>query len=181
MKILVLMPLDEKWTYIATGLYRCLPTEVRDKTFTMPMFMQYCVTTKVSPNWLFAQFDALATAKNVYKSAGDGDLIVIGNCDKDMKFDAVFNFQDLAEDMPYEDLLIEKTKDVVKEDDFLLSYLTNLYTNEDSIMPLHNLEASADFLAAYLDTDPKIEQIRKRYQDKINFKDYERLNKDNQA
>ena len=78
------MPLDEKWTYMATGLYNSLPIEVRDKTFAMPMFMQYCVTTKTSPNWLYATFDALVAVKNVYKSVGDGDVIIIGNCDKSM-------------------------------------------------------------------------------------------------
>lgn len=181
MKILVLMPLDEKWTYMATGLYNSLPIEVRDKTFAMPMFMQYCITTKTSPNWLYATFDALVAVKNVYKSVGDGDVIIIGNCDKSMHFDAIFNFQDIHEDLPFEDLLMEKTREVVSPDAELSNYVSNLYTNDDSIMPLHNLTASADFLAAYLDTDPKIEQIKKRYQEKINFKDYERFNKDPQA
>lgn len=181
MKILVLMPLDEKWVYMATGIYNALPAEVRNKTFAMPMFMQYSITTKITRNWLYATFDALVAVKSVYKAAQDGDLIVIGNCDKDMKFDAVFNFQDIFEDLPYQDLLMKKTKDLVKEDEQLLDYLTNLYTNEDSIMPLHNVTAAADFLAAYLDTDPKIEQIKKQYQDKINFNDYVGRNKDPQA
>lgn len=181
MKILVLMPLDEKWVYMANGLYSALPQEVKEKTFAMPMFMQYSITTKATPNWLYAQFDALVAVKSVYKAAQDGDLIVIGNCDKDMKFDVIFNFQNLTEDMPYEDLLLEKSKELVKEDKQLLSYLTNLYTNEDSKMPLHNISAAADFLAAYLDTDPKIEQIQKQYQDKINFSDYVGLNKNPQA
>lgn len=181
MKILVLMPLDEKWVYMANGLYNALPIEAREKTFAMPMFMQYAITTKTTPNWLYAQFDALVAVKGVYNAAKDGDLIVIGNCDKDMKFDAIFNFQDIEKDMPYEDLLLEKTKEVVKSDEQLLGYLTNLYTNKDSIMPLHNVAAAADFLAAYLNTDPKIEQIRKQYQDKINFNDYVGLNKDPQA
>ena len=181
MKILVLMPLDEKWVYMANGLYNSLPVEVRDKTFAMPMFMQYCITTKSTPNWLYATFDALVAVKSVYNAAKDGDLIIIGNCDKDMKFDAIFNFQDIEVDLPYEDKLMEKTREIVKSDKELLGYTTNLYTNEDSIMPLHNIVAAADFLAAYLDTDPKIEQIRKQYQEKVNFKDYVGLNKDPQA
>jgi hypothetical protein len=76
---------------------------------------------------------------------------------------------------------MEKTREVVKSDEELLGYTTNLYTNDDSIMPLHNITAAADFLAAYLDTDPKIEQIKKQYQEKVNFKDYVGLNKDPQA
>lgn len=175
------MPLDEKWVYMANGLYNALPVEVRNKTFAMPMFMQYAMTTKATPHWLYAIFDALVAVKGVYNAAKDGDLIVIGNCDKDMKFDAIFNFQDFNEDLPYKDLFVEKAKEVVVSDDQLLSYLTNLYTNEDSIMPLHNVAAAADFLAAYLKTDPKIEQLKKQYQDKINFSDYVGLNKDPQA
>ena len=181
MKILVLMPLDEKWVYMASGLYKALPNEVQAKTFAMPMFMQYAITTKITPNWLYATFDALLALKGVYKAAENGDLIVIGNAPKDMQFDAIFNFQDIEEDMPYEDKLMEKTREVVKEDDELLGYVTNLYENADSIMPLHNINASADFLAAYLYTDPRTEQIKKQYQDRINFKDYEGLNQDPQA
>lgn len=181
MKILVLMPLDEKWVYMANGIYSALPADVQNVTFAMPMFMQYAVTTKITPNWLYATFDAILAIKSVYKAAKDGDLIVIGNAPKDMEFDAIFNFQDLELDMPYEDLLMEKTREVVKEDEELLGMVTDLYTNADSIMPLHNITATADFLAAYLDTDPKTEQIKKQYQDRINFKDYEGLNKDPQA
>ena len=73
MKILVLMPLDEKWVYMANGLYNALPIEAREKTFAMPMFMQYAITTKTTPNWLYAQFDALVAVKGVYNAAKDGD------------------------------------------------------------------------------------------------------------
>ena len=181
MKILVLMPLDEKWVYMANGLYSALPAKVKDKTFTMPMFMQHGIITKLIPNWLWAPFDALVAAKEVYKAAKDDDLIIIGNCDKSLQFDAIFNFQDLFEDLPYEDLFLEQVKKDVQSDELLLNTVTNLYTNKDSIMPLHNVAAAADFLTAYLDTDPKIEQIKKQYKNKIKIDDYARRNKDSQA
>lgn len=50
MKILVLMPLDEKNTYTAAGIYKALPAKVKDITFSMPMFMDYIVGTKASSN-----------------------------------------------------------------------------------------------------------------------------------
>ncbi len=181
MKILVLMPLDEKWVYMANGIYRNLPQEVKDITFAMPMFMQYCITTKAVPNWLYATFDALVAVRNAYNAAGEGDLIVIGNCDKKLEFDAIFNFQDLAIDLRYSDLLMEKTKDLVKDAEDLRSYVDNLYTADDSKMPLHNCLATANFLTAYLQTDPKLEEIKKEYQDKVDLEDVESSNQNNKA
>lgn len=166
---------------MANGLYRSLPTEVREKTFAMPMFMQYCITTKTTPNWLYATFDALVAVNHVYDAAGKNDLIVIGNCSKNLKFDAIFNFQDLTLDLPFKDLLMEKTIELVKESEDLYKYVNNLYSNEDSKMPLHNIQASADFLAAYLDTDPKLDEIKKQYEDRINFEDVEESDKNNKA
>lgn len=34
------MPLDEKWSYIATALYENLTEEAKQKTFAMPMFTE---------------------------------------------------------------------------------------------------------------------------------------------
>ena len=41
MKILVLFPLDEKYSYIATALYKALDQSVKDNTFVMPMFSEW--------------------------------------------------------------------------------------------------------------------------------------------
>lgn len=175
------MPLDEKWVYMANGIYNALPHNVKDITFAMPMFMQYCITTKEAPNWLYATFDALVAAKAVYAAAVEKDLVVIGNCSKDFKFDVIFNFQDIEEDLPFEDKLMSKTQELVKDSEDLYKYINNLYTNEDSSMPLHNIVATADFITAYLETDPKIEQIKKEYKDKVDLSKYDRHNKNSQA
>lgn len=160
------MPLNEAWSYMANGIYRAMPVEVRDKTFVMPMFMEYCVTTKIAPNWMYAVYDALITVRQVYDTAKDDDLIVIGNCDADLKFDAVFNFQDIEEDLPYSDKYVEKLKTIVKDDEKLSSYLV-LHEAEESKMPLHNCAATADFLTDYLATDPHLEDIKKEFQKKL--------------
>ena len=181
MKILILMPLDEKWVYMANGIYSALPAKAKDVTFGMPIFMQYCMTTKATPNWIYAVYDALVAVRSVYEAAKDEDLIIIGNCSKDLEFDEIFNFQDIEEDMPFEDKFMEKIQELVKEDESLTKYVNNLYTNDDSKMALHNITATADFIAAYLETDPKIEQIKNEYKDKIKLKKYGRFDKNTQA
>lgn len=40
MKILVLMPLDEKWTFIATALWQKLSPKAKQVCFAMPMFTE---------------------------------------------------------------------------------------------------------------------------------------------
>lgn len=173
MKILVLMPLDEKWSYVAQQLYMALPNEVKDKTFPMPMYMDYLMTIKLSNNWETALFDAAYSATAIYNSTDDEeDMIVIGNMPKTYKFDVVFNFQNEEEPLDYQDLFVPKVAEKInanadltaEEKEHLLSYITNYYTNADSKMSLCNAVASADFLAAYLTTDPKLDKLKAEYE-----------------
>lgn len=50
MKILVLMPCDERMTYIAAKIYKELPNEIKDITFSMPMFMDFLISSEVVGN-----------------------------------------------------------------------------------------------------------------------------------
>lgn len=172
MKILILMPLNEPWVYAANGIYKALPAEVRDKTFAMPMFMQYCITTKMAENWMYAVFDAAVAAKHVYEAAerAQDDLIIIGNCGADLKFDAIFNFQDIEEDLEYKDRYLEKLRLLIQdsEDEDLKKWLVMHEANE-SKMPLHNCVATADFLTAYLNSDPHLSDIKALFKDKLDF------------
>lgn len=171
MKILVLMPCDEKSVHMAAGIYNALPQEIREKTFPMPWFMDWVVQTNLERNWLSSLFRAFVAAKKIYeKTTDDEDLIIIGNMDKDFKFDAVFNFQDIEESLPYEDKFIDKIKKIVINEDVLYKYVKNLYGNEDSKMALQNCIATADFLTAYLKTDgieKKIKKLNKEYKKKL--------------
>lgn len=181
MKILVLMPLDEKYTYLATALYNALPHEIKDKTFNMPMFMQWAITTKMSQNWTQALVWSLASAGFSVQAAAakQDDILVIGNCDKEYEFDAVFNMQDINESMPYKDLFLEKVIEQIsanqynqtpEEQETVLKYLSNLYIDKDSKMSLRNISASADFLALYMRTGVNLEEIKQNYKDKLEFK-----------
>jgi len=166
MRILVLMPLDEKSVYMAAGIYKALPHELQDRTFCMPMFMDYLVQTGLVKNWGYALFDTLLTAKKLYE-ADDEDLIIIGNTDKKYEFDAIFNFQDIEKDLPFEDEFVNKVKELVQSEEVLVKMINNLYENKDSIMPLHNCVATADFLTAYIETDPGLDKLRKEYEQKL--------------
>ena len=46
-------------------------------------------------------------------------------------------------------------------------FVTPFYSAEDSQFNLTNCTAAADFLAAYLQTDPKLDKIKREYEEKI--------------
>ena len=172
MKILVLMPCDERMTYIAAKIYKELPNEIKDIAFSMPMFMDFLISSKVVGNWVYAFFDAFVSMKNIYKTAAKekDDLIVFGTAPKNMKFDAIFSFQDDAEQLPYKDKFLGKIKKIVADEPKLSAYLENLYGAEDSKFNLYNCTATAGFLTEYIKTDPKLDEIRAKYEGKLKFK-----------
>ena len=110
--------------------------------------------------------------KNIYKTAAKekDDLIVFGTAPKNMKFDAIFSFQDDAEQMPYKDKFLGKIKKIVADEPKLAAYLENLYGAEDSKFNLYNCTATAGFLTEYIKTDPKLDEIRAKYEGKLKFK-----------
>ena len=173
MKILILMPCSEAWTYHATGIYKALPQEVKEITFAMPMYMEYLVDTKISQDWIHAYFDSAVTVKALYKAAQmkNENLVVIGNTIKDLEFDAVFNFQDEAFDMEYDDKFISKLDELVKEIPELKSYTAGLHEAHESKMPLHNYVATADFITDYLQTDPQLDRVKEKYLGRLRFKE----------
>ena len=169
MKILVLMPLDEQHVWAATAIYNSLPHEIRDKTFAMPMFMEYLVDTKVTPNWTYALFDALYSANALCAAATEAkdDIIIIGNTSNAWEFDAVFNFQDIELELPYEDKFLEKVAEVVKDEEKLATMLKDLHRSSESRVSLKNCRATANFLAAYFATDPHLDKIIEQYKKDI--------------
>ena len=168
MKILVLMPLDEKNTYMGAGIYKGLTAHAKDNCFSMPTFMDYVVGTKIAKNWEYALFYSILSAEKIYETAEKekNDLIVIGNMPKEYKFDLIVNFQDLVESLPYEDKFVEKMREK-SEGDSLLSNMLNMYGNEDSKLAMHNILATADFLSKYIETDPHLEDIEADYEKRL--------------
>ena len=171
MKILVLMPCDEQHVYAAAGIYKALPQEMKEITFPMPMFMDYLIETKIVGNWIMAFFDSLVSAKNLYCAAEkqNDNLLIIGTAPANMEFDAVFNFQDIEESLPYQDNFLEKIKVAVKSDDMLTKLIADLVGADSSKLALHNCVATADFLTKYMKTDikNKLEILRKQYENQL--------------
>ena len=170
MKILILMPCDEQHIYASEGIWKALPHELKEKTFAMPMFMEYLIVTKQAKDWVEALFYSLLSAKKLHQAAAaQDDLIIIGNTDAGLEFDEVFSFQDVEESMEYRDLFIEKLTTLVKDEELLYNQLINLHTKDESKFNLHNCVASADFISKYIKTDVKhkLEQLTKEYEEEI--------------
>jgi hypothetical protein len=72
--------------------------------------------------------------------------------------------------MPYKDKFLRKVKEIVADEPKLAAYVENLYGAEDSKFNLYNCTASAGFLAEYIKTDPKLDEIRAKYEGKLKFK-----------
>lgn len=173
------MPLDEKWSYIASGIYKNLDDNAKNKSFVMPMFTEWQLATKkmiigqdLPHNWNVATFGSIVKAREFYQIQDtlEQDFLLIGNIKPDYKFDIIFNFQDEDEDAPYQDLYIDKLKTVFKDDEVLSNNLI-FYDSTASIMPLHNIKATAEFLSAYLNTDPNVDKIKEKYKNSLNFKE----------
>ena len=169
MKILVLMPCQEQSVYAAAAIYKNMAQDVKDKTFMMPLFMDYLVQTKLTSDWVSSFYDTLVTAKTIIAAANeaDDDLIIFGNVNKDMcEFDAIFSFQDIEETLPYEDKFLEKIKQMVSEDELLTSYINHTYSSDDAKMWLRDCRATADFLGAYIktDTEKKLKKLQDEYE-----------------
>lgn len=180
MKILVLMPVYETHEDIAYALYKALPKEIKEITFSMEMYTTYLRAIKsISP--LDAYFQTLLATERVFENLKDNeDIIIFGNLPKKYKFDAIFAFQDNLETLPYEDKPLKKIEEIVKEvnDPVLNKYfIMPFYSAEDSQLNLTNCIASADFLTAYLETDPKLDKIKKEYEKKLKRLDNNNNNK----
>ena len=170
MKILVLMPLDERCVPAATAIYQALPKEVKDITFAIPMYMEYLVKAKIEGSWEEAVVRSLFSSKKLLDVLKpEDDYILIGNAPKDFKFDAIFNFQDIDKSLPYKDVFLDKVKSIfnVDEEPLLKGLLGNLYSGESSTFSLHNCIATADFLAKYIKTiniEETYNKVIKEYQ-----------------
>ena len=171
MKILVLMPVYDTHEDITYAIYSKMPHEVKDKTFGMNMYSTYLKTIKKDVHPLEVYFDTLIAAEKIYEHLDeDEDIIILGNMPKKYKFDAVFSFQDNIETLPYEDKWLKKVEELIQDtNDEILTKYFNLpfYSAEDSQFNLTNCTATADFLAAYLQTDPKLDKIKREYEEKI--------------
>lgn len=167
MRILVLMPCDERAVYLGASLYRHLPDNLKDNCFIMPMFMDYLVSTKTVGNWVYAFFDSLVSAEALLRNDENTDLIIVGNVDKKYKFDIVLNLQVDGESLPYKDNFIEHIQTLVEEEPILSKRIDHLYTNAASTLALYNAELGAQLIADLMATDNSNEiiKIKEKYEE----------------
>lgn len=127
--------------------------------------MKKYVFNDIPQHWNTATFGTIIKAREVYKAAENKheDIIIIGNMSPDYKFDVIFNFQDPDKDLPYEDKYLQKLREVFNVQ--VLKDALTMYDASASTMTLHNTDAAAAFLSAYLETDPRIDDIKTKYQD----------------
>ena len=177
MKILILMPNNISHVDFCMEIMDKLDIDVRQKCFSIPMYIQYLVETKKAPDQTEAFFYAMRAAEHVYANAKDKNenLILFGNINKDYKFDMIFNFQNNSF-AAYQDLFIEALNQVIKPDgdddeayQILSRYTTNLHTADESSLILMNTTATAEFLNEYMTTDveSKLKQMEQEYLQKI--------------
>lgn len=167
MKILILMPCDEQHVFAAVGLENRMPKELADRCFSMPHFMQYLIDIKKTKNWMEALTFTMVSEKKFYEHFKEdtNNIIVIGNAPKTQIFDAVFNFQDIDEALPYVDKFMNKTKTVFHGEKKLTDLFENLYEDKDSQLALKNLDATVNFIQDYLksDNNEKLKEIKEKY------------------
>ena len=74
MKILVLMPLDERQVYNCVGLWKAFVAAqgqewASDNLFFMPLYMDYLTTTGKSMNWMETAGQAIISTKEMVSSS----------------------------------------------------------------------------------------------------------------
>ena len=176
MKILVLMPLNEREVYNCAVIENALTADSKDNSFFMPMYMDYLVQVKIAKNWVEALFLSIKAAQSIYETADkEGkDLILFGNIDKNYKFDLVYSFMDNEEVLYYEDKGTAEVRKTVMEEmknDAVLQKcydsIKNLYDAKDVNMPLTNCDATGDFISAMIKSNVEVEKVLNKYQSVI--------------
>ena len=174
MKILVLMPLDERQVYNCVGLWKAFVAAqgqewTSNNLFFMPLYMDYLTTTGKSINWMEAAGQAIISTKEMV-AANNKNIIVFGNLPVTVTtFDYVFNFQQNDQAIPYKDLVLEVICKTAQEsnDDYLKQLFSNFYKADASIMALQNFTATADFLSKWYTSEKQMAQVTERYKDKF--------------
>lgn len=158
MKILILMPIDERCVFASMGLYKRFNPELQKSTLNLVGFADYLYQTKKC-RWEHAA--ATALSKDVPVEDYD---IVIGNTEKCKEFDLIFNLYDGENDVPYKDYVIEKVEQ-------LLDRKFELHTAEESKFCLRNFDAAADLLNSLYTKgklkEEKLQEIEKEYEQRM--------------
>ena len=159
MKILVLVPLDERYVYASWGLYKQLSDEAKAKTFNMLGFVDYLHQVFKGP-WNAGVGSAIKAVDGMY-SQND---IIFGNTSKFAQFDIIFNLTDGETEEPYDDKVIKKLEEEIKT-----KY--ELHTADESKFCLVNFEAAGKLISnLYKEgklSEERLKELKEEYERKL--------------
>ena len=169
MKILVLMPLDERQVFHAMGLYAALDSATKAKCINMPGFMDWTILVGKAKNWEDALLKAIITADKAIRQKEQEDIIVFGNVPVDAaKFDLVVSYKDGADSSSYQDKFLEMMREKAAQEPQLANLTQKMYTADDAKLNMVNRQATGDFLSQYIKTGVETDdQLRQQYQNRI--------------
>ena len=181
MKILVLMPLNERYVYLSSAIYKGLDDEIKKITLAIPMFADYLRTVKYGGDWLYPTVFALYSADKMCSQVKkDQNLIIIGNVSKDYElspFDLIFNFQDDELKLPYEDKFLTKAREICKDEEPIMKLMTNMHKANESLYPLTNCGATAILLTELIKSNQPLEELKSKYEKLLNKVDNIKMKK----
>ena len=151
-KILILTPLDETNVYTNAALTRILADKC--SVFSVPMYADYLLQTKIAENEQQAIIFALASVKHWLDTVKgmNRDVVIIGNCTKNIDFDMIigFNKQSLKLE-PDIDLRLKKMQEQFIYSGELEQIVKDTYNEDDCESWLIDTEFTARFVLEYLD------------------------------
>ena len=154
-KILIVTPLDETNVFASAEIFKKI-SPVCD-VFSVPMYADYLLTTKIASSEEEAITLALSTVKKYMESPHKEDVVVLGNAPKDIKFDAVISFNKNERMEFEEDLRLLAMQKRYKSSEEISQILNNVYAAADCESFLMNGQLTAQFICDYLN---KLKEIK---------------------
>ena len=129
MRALIILPLNESSEHIAMGLMTGLDKQGFN-ALSIPNYADYLTSVHLAKNFEQSIFMALTTAKDF--AVDMPNAIVIGNCDKSIKFDVIINVNIYHEEgEPLPDLQVAQLQERYGDDPDLGPIINHLYTTDD--------------------------------------------------
>lgn len=159
MNILIYTPIDETFEYthaaIIKELNKTLNLTKNDIT-SVVLFANFLLIGNLAHSTEESVLFAIATI-NKYLRALDiqktKNLIIIGNCTKDIHFDLIVGYSQDTFDKPQSDLLINKMRERCAESEMISSLLNDLYQPKDCECFLNGIEKLVDFIGKVANND----------------------------
>lgn len=158
MNILIVMPVDETQLYFQRRIEVFLDNLPKTTAFSVADCVDFLIRTKKAPNQEVGIVFALATVKHFIEQNTDKNIVVLGTCPKNYKFDLIISYNINDEMVNPIDYQLKK----LQEKYFDTPILNNLYTPEDAEQVFIKVEPTCEFLKKVLEDDREIKRISNR-------------------